>query len=286
MHKTVQDIVARKNGTKISVVTSYDYSFAVLCDTAGIDILLVGDSAGMVMMGYDSTTQVTMEQMCMFTQGVGRGRKNALLVTDMPFMSYQTNTADAIANAGRLVKAGADAVKLEGGGKSIVKTIKAITEIGIPVMGHIGLQPQTSILSHGYRTQGQTAEMATRLIEEAGELEDAGAFSIVIEKTSQEAAKAITEAVKIPTIGIGAGNECDGQVLVLQDMLGMYDKVTPKFVKKYRNLTQDVIAALQEYKNDIETGKFPAEQNSYQMDIREATKLNDEEFINKRKRHE
>ena len=272
MHKTVRDIVARKGGTKISVVTSYDYSFASLCDRAGIDILLVGDSAGMVMLGYDSTVQVTMEQMCMFTEGVGRARRNALLVSDMPFMSYQAGTHDAIMNAGRLVRAGADAVKLEGG-VGIAKTVRSITDVGIPVMGHIGLQPQTSVLSHGYRMQGDTAESATRLVDDAKALEEAGAFCIVVEKTSQEVAGIITAAVDIPTIGIGSGLGCDGQVLVLQDMLGMYDKIMPKFVKRYMNLAQDVTAALKKYKNDVESGAFPAENNCYRMDRDEAERL-------------
>lgn len=272
MHKTVRDIMSRKGGVKISAVTSYDYSFAALCDGAGIDIMLVGDSAGMVMMGYDSTVQVTMEQMCMFTEGVCRARKNALLVSDMPFMSYQTGTRDAVMNAGRLVRAGADAVKLEGGA-AIAGTVKGITDVGIPVMGHIGLQPQTSVLSHGYRTQGETAESAARLADDARALEEAGAFSIVVEKTSTEAAEAITAAVGIPTIGIGSGGGCDGQVLVLQDMLGMYDRIVPKFVKKYMDLTRDVTAALREYKRDVESGAFPAEGNCYRMGRDEAERL-------------
>lgn len=274
MHKTVRDIMARKKETKISVVTSYDYSFATLCDRAGIDVLLVGDSAGMVMLGYDSTVQVTMEQMCMFTEGVCRARRNALLVSDMPFMSYQTGTRDAIKNAGRLVRAGADAVKLEGG-IGIAKTVKSITDVGIPVMGHIGLQPQTSVLSHGYRMQGDTAGSAAMLVEDARALEEAGAFCIVVEKTSQEAAGIITDAVGIPTIGIGSGAGCDGQVLVLQDMLGMYDRIMPKFVKRYMNLAHDVTVALKEYKDDVESGAFPAGDNCYRMEPDEAEKLHE-----------
>ncbi len=275
MHKTVQDITGKKGGAKISVITSYDYAFASLCDRAGIDILLVGDSGGMVMLGYDSTVHVTMEQMCMFTEGVSRARKDSLLVSDMPFMSYQTGAQDAIRNAGRLVKAGADAVKLEGGA-TIVGIVRSITDVGIPVMGHIGLQPQTSVLSRGYRMQGETSEAAARMVEDAKAIEEAGAFCIVVEKTSREVADIITSTVGIPTIGIGAGNGCDGQVLVLQDMLGMYDRMRPKFVKRYMNLAQDVTAALKEYKADVESGAFPAEANCYRMDPAEVRRLPDQ----------
>src|SRR3989338_8086703 len=193
MHKTVADIISKKNsGKKISVITAYDYSMETLCDRAGIDILLVGDSAGMVMLGYENTIPVTMEQMCLFTEAVSRARKNALLVADLPFMSYQASIEDAIKNSGRLIKAGADAVKLEGG-ISMSETISAIVGVGIPVMGHIGLQPQTTMLSEGYKVQGKTKDTAIKLIEDAKELEEAGVFSIVLEMISHEVAQIISE---------------------------------------------------------------------------------------------
>ena len=192
--------------------------------------MLVGDSAGMVMLGYENTIPVTMDQMCMFTEAVSRARNNALLVADLPFMSYQASIEDAINNSGRLIKAGADAVKLEGG-SIMAETISAIVDVGIPVMGHIGLQPQTTMLSQGYKVQGRTKDSAMQLIQDAKELEEAGVFSIALEMVSHEVAQIISETVSIPTIGIGSGVNCDGQVLVVQDLLGMYDKIKPKFAK-------------------------------------------------------
>jgi len=276
MHKTVADIVSKKkSGKKISVITAYDYSMATLCDRTGIDILLVGDSAGMVMLGYENTIPVTMDQMCLFTEAVSRARQNSLIVADLPFMSYQANIADAISNSGRLIKAGADAVKLEGG-KPMAETIQAIVETGIPVMGHIGLQPQTTILSQGYKVQGKTAETALRLVEDAKALEEAGVFSITLEMVSNEVAKIISETVHVPTIGIGSGPSCDGQVLVIHDMLGMYDKLKPKFVKKYLSLSKDIQDALESYKEDVETGKFPTREHLFSMEKIELEKLRKE----------
>jgi len=276
MHKSVRDIIAKKSaGEKISVVTSYDYSIAILCDKAGIDILLVGDSGGMVMLGYENTIPVTMEQMEMFIQAVSRARQNALVVGDLPFMSYQSNISDAISNSGRLIKAGADTVKLEGG-KEMTDTIKAIVEIGIPVMGHIGLQPQTTMLSQGYRVQGNTVKTAMRLIEDAKALEEAGVFSIALEMVSHEVAKIISESISIPTIGIGSGKNCDGQVLVIHDMLGMYDKLKPKFVKRYLSLSDDITNAVKSYRKDVELGKFPTKENWFSMEKSELEKLRKE----------
>ncbi len=275
MHNTVRDIVEMKGKQKISVVTSYDYTLATLCDNAGIDVLLVGDSAGMVMLGYENTIPVTMEQMSLFTSAVSSARKNALIVADLPFMSYQTNVTDAITNSGKLIKAGADAVKLEGG-TEMADTISALVEIGIPVMGHIGLQPQTTMLTEGYKVQGRTKEAAMRLIQDAKALEEAGVFCIVFEMISHQVAKLITESVKVPTIGIGSGVDCDGQVLVIQDMLGMYEKINPKFVKKYLNLSQDIVNAVKNYKQDIETKQFPAKENMFSMDEAELEKLKKE----------
>lgn len=276
MHKSVKDIITKKTaGEKISVVTSYDYTIASLCDKAGVDILLVGDSGGMVMLGYENTIPVTMEQMEMFIQAVSRARQNALVVGDLPFMSYQSSISDAIANSGRLIKAGADTVKLEGG-REMTDTIKAIVEMGIPVMGHIGLQPQTTILSQGYRVQGKTVETAMRLIEDAKALEEAGVFSIALEMISYEVAKIISESISIPTIGIGSGKYCDGQVLVIHDILGMYDKLKPKFVKRYLSLSNDITNAVKSYRKDVELGKFPTKENWFSMEKSELEKLRKE----------
>ena len=273
MHKTVQDIIdMKKEKKKISVITSYDYTLASLCDKAGIDVMLVGDSAGMVMLGYENTIPVTMDQMCMFTEAVSRARKNSLLVADLPFMSYQASIEDAINNSGRLIKAGADAVKLEGG-SIMAETISAIVDVGIPVMGHIGLQPQTTMLSEGYKVQGKTKDSAMKLIEDAKELEDAGVFSIALEMVSHEVGQIISESVNIPTIGIGSGVNCDGQVLVVQDLLGMYDKIKPKFAKRYMNLSEDIVKSLEEYRTDVESGSFPAKENSFSMNEEELKKL-------------
>lgn len=276
MHKSVQDIInMKKNEKKISVITSYDYSLASLCDKAGIDILLVGDSAGMVMLGYENTIPVTMDQMCMFTEAVSRGRKNSLLVADLPFMSYQSSIDEAIKNSGKLIKAGADAVKLEGG-TPMAETINAIVDVGIPVMGHIGLQPQTTMLSQGYKVQGRTKNSALKLIEDAKELEEAGVFSIALEMISHEVAEIISETISVPTIGIGSGAGCNGQVLVVHDLLGLYEKLKPKFVRQYMNLSEDIVKALEDYKKDIESGTFPSHENFFSMDSEELKKLQDE----------
>ena len=276
MHKTIQDIInMKKEKKKISVITSYDYTLASLCDKSGIDVLLVGDSAGMVMLGYENTIPVTMDQMCMFTEAVSRARKNSLLVSDLPFMSYQASIEDAINNSGRLIKAGADAVKLEGG-SIMTETISAIVDVGIPVMGHIGLQPQTTMLSEGYKVQGKTKETAMRLIEDAKELEQAGVFSITIEMVSHEVAQIISETVNVPIIGIGSGVNCDGQVLVVQDLLGMYEKIKPKFAKRYMNLSEDIVRSLEDYKKDVQSGQFPTKENSFSMNDEELKKLREQ----------
>lgn len=273
MHRSVKDILdKKKNGQKISVITAYDYTLGSLCDKSGIDILLVGDSAGMVMLGYENTIPVTMDQMVLFTEAVSRARQNALVVADMPFMSYQASASDAIANSGKLIKAGADAVKLEGG-RVVAPTIRAIVETGIPVMGHIGFQPQTTTLAQGYRVQAKTKDAAVTLIEDAKALEEAGAFSIALEMVTSEVAKIISESVSIPTIGIGSGKNCDGQVLVVHDVLGMYDKLKPKFVKQYLSLSGDITKALTNYRLDVESGKFPAKENWFSMDKSELDRL-------------
>ena len=276
MHNSTQDIInMKKDKKKISVLTSYDYTLASLCDKAGIDILLVGDSAGMVMLGYENTVPVTMDQMCLFTEAVSRARKESLLVSDLPFMSYQASIEDAINNSGKLIKAGADAVKLEGG-TIMSETVGAIVDVGIPVMGHIGLQPQTTVLSQGYKVQGKTKDTAMQLIEDAKELEDAGVFSIALEMVSHEVAEIISETVSVPTIGIGSGAGCDGQVLVIQDLLGMYDKIKPKFAKKYMNLSEDIVNSLENFKQDVRSKTFPAEENWFSMNEGELEKLREE----------
>lgn len=276
MHKTPRDIIAKKQaGKKISVITAYDYSLATLCDRAGVDILLVGDSAGMVVLGYENTIPVTMTNMEIFTEAVSRARENALVVGDLPFMSYQAKISDAIKNSGKLIKAGADAVKLEGG-VEMADTIRAIVEKGIPVMGHIGLQPQTTMLSQGYRVQGKTKDSAIQLIESAKALEKAGVFSIALEMVTSEVAKIISESISVPTIGIGSGAGCDGQVLVIHDMIGLYDKIEPKFVKKYLSLSNEITKAVEEYRKDVESGKFPGKEHSFSMEKSELEKLREE----------
>ena len=276
MHKSVQDIInMKKEKKKISVITSYDYTLASLCDKAGIDVLLVGDSAGMVMLGYENTIPVTMDQMCMFTEAVSRARTNSLLVADLPFMSYQASIEDAINNSGRLIKAGADTVKLEGG-SIMAETISAIVDVGIPVMGHIGLQPQTTMLSEGYKVQGKTKDSALKLIEDAKELEEAGVYSIALEMVSHEVAEIISDTVSVPTIGIGSGVNCDGQVLVVQDLLGMYEKIKPKFAKRYMNLSEDIVNSLENFKKDVESSIFPAEENWFSMNNDELKKLREQ----------
>jgi len=276
LHKSVQDIInMKKEKKKISVITSYDYTLASLCDKAGIDVLLVGDSAGMVMLGYENTIPVTMDQMCMFTEAVSRARTNSLLVADLPFMSYQASIEDAINNSGRLIKAGADTVKLEGG-SIMAETISAIVDVGIPVMGHIGLQPQTTMLSEGYKVQGKTKDSALKLIEDAKELEEAGVYSIALEMVSHEVAEIISDTVSVPTIGIGSGVNCDGQVLVVQDLLGMYEKIKPKFAKRYMNLSEDIVNSITNFKKDVESSTFPAEENWFSMNNDELKKLREQ----------
>lgn len=275
MPKSVRDITSMKNSKKITVITAYDYTTAQLCDKAGVEILLVGDSGGMVMLGYENTIPVTMEQMCFFTEAVSRGRKDAMVVADMPFMSYQASKSQAIENAGRLIKAGADAVKLEGG-IEIKDTVRSIVDIGIPVMGHIGFQPQTTTLQEGYKVQAKTKDAALGLIQNARALEKAGAFSIALEMVTREVSKIITESIAIPTIGIGSGPDCDGQVLVVHDVLGLFEKLKPKFAKRYLELAGDIVKAVTSYKDDVISGKFPSQEHSFSIDKTELERLRKE----------
>lgn len=241
---TVDEIISTKKKRKITMLTAYDFTTATICDKAGIDVLLVGDSAGMVMLGYQTTTPVTMDEMLLFCKAVSRGSKRAMVVADMPFMSYQVDATEAVRNACRFVKeAGVDAVKIEGG-EEMVETVKAIIRAGVPVMGHIGLKPQTAMLWQGYKVQGKSKEAALQLIQDAKALEKAGVYCIVLEQVVVEVAKIITDMVSVPTVGIGAGNVCDGQVLVIHDMLGLYEQMKPKFVRRYAELSQEMIKAL------------------------------------------
>ena len=252
--------------TKISRLTAYDYSTAKLINDAGINSILVGDSLGNVMLGYEDTISVTMEDMIHHTRAVSRGAKEALVIADMPFMSYQTSVYDAVVNAGRLMKEGrANAVKLEGG-KEVCPQIKAIVEAGIPVCAHIGLTPQSINAFGGNKVQGKTEAAAQKLIEDALSVQEAGAFAVVIEAVPKKLATLITSKLDIVTIGIGAGNGCDGQVLVYQDMLGMYSDFTPKFVKKYANLGEVMTAAFKQYDEEVKNSAFPSAEHTYKID--------------------
>ncbi|PLX52688.1 MAG: 3-methyl-2-oxobutanoate hydroxymethyltransferase [Desulfobulbaceae bacterium] len=265
---TIQDIISmKKNGERISMLTAYDASFAGLIDAAGIDMVLVGDSLGMVLLGYNSTIPVTMEEMLHHCRAAGRGVKRAVLVGDMPFMSYQVSQNEAISNAGRFLKeAGCDAVKLEGG-TEICDTVKAIVKAGIPLMGHIGLTPQTASQLGGYRVQGRDADSARRLLQSARDLEAAGVFAIVLECIPAQLSEAITRMVSIPTIGIGAGKHCDGQVLVTHDMVGMFEKFNPSFVKQFAKLAPQIKDAVADYNKEVKNGSFPAEEHSFNMQL-------------------
>lgn len=256
----------KEKAEPITMLTAYDYSSAMMVDAAGIDIILVGDSLGMVMLGLDSTVPVTMDEMLHHCRAVKRGAQNAFLVGDMPFMSYQADRGEAIRNAGRFLKeAGMDSVKLEGG-REIAETVNAIVQAGMPVMGHIGLTPQSISKLGGYRIQGKTAKDAGRLLADALELEEAGCFSIVLEAVPAPVATAISRRLSIPTIGIGAGEGCDGQVLVYHDLLGLYDRLQPRFVRQYANLRGVILAALTEFREEVLQRKFPEEKHTYPMD--------------------
>ncbi len=255
---TIPDIQEmKKSGVRIPVLTAYDYPTARILDEAGIPVLLVGDSAGMVMMGYENTLPVTVEDMILFTGSVARGRKRALLVADMPFLSYQVSIEEAKRNAGRLIKEGrAESVKLEGGVRTR-DTIKAIVDMDIPVMAHIGLTPQSIHKFGGYRWQGRDEEARKRLLEDAAAVEEAGAFSVVLEGIPASLAQEITQTLSIPTIGIGAGPHCDGQVLVIHDILGFNPEFRPRFVKRYAGIHSIIRDAANRFKRDVEEGLFP-----------------------------
>lgn len=257
---------SKKNGEKLTMLTAYDYTTAKLLDESGIDSILVGDSLGMVVLGYDDTLSVTMEDMIHHSAAVARGAKNALIVTDMPFMSYQTSVYDAVVNAGRLVKEGkAQAVKLEGG-IEFCEHIKAIVKASIPVCAHIGLTPQSINAFGGFKVQGKGKQEAQRLLDEARAVEEAGAFAVVLECVPAKLAKKISESISIPTIGIGAGAGCDGQVLVYQDMLAMYSDFKPKFVKQYAQVGSVMNDAFRQYIDEVKSGAFPSEEHTFKID--------------------
>ena len=258
---------------KITMLTAYDCSTARYFDEAGVDSILVGDSLGMVILGYESTHHVTMEEMKIFTSAVCRGAKRALVVADMPFMSYHTTVEDAVKNAGALIKSGATAVKLEGAGDFILSLVKRLTETGIPVVGHLGFTPQYLNVLGGYKIQGKSCENTLLILEQAKKLEEAGAFAIVLEMVPEEAANYITQRLNIPTIGIGAGKYCDGQVLVCDDILGKFSEFKPKFARRYANFQEEIIKAAKDYISDVKTAAFPDDAESFHLNEEEIKKL-------------
>lgn len=263
---TVLDVQnAKEEGRKLVMVTAYDYPFGLMADEAGVDMVLVGDSLGMVVMGLSGTVEVELEHMIHHTRAVTRGCKNPLIVGDMPFMSYNTSIRDAIINAGRLMKeGGCDVIKLEGG-VDFAPTVKAIVKAGIPVQGHIGLTPQTASALGGFKMQGKDTAAAKQIIDDAKALEDAGAFSMVLEAVPAPLGKLVAEAVKIPVIGIGAGVDVDGQVLVTHDMIGLFDRFVPKFVKQYLQIRPIILDGIKEYKKEVQEATFPAPEHSFKM---------------------
>ena len=275
MKLTIEDILKKKKANKrITMITAYDYSLARICDSVDIDIILVGDSAATVMMGYETTRSISMEEMLIFCRAVRNGTTRALIVGDMPFGSYQPGLETALSNAIRFIKCGCDAVKLEGGCE-ILNIVRKLTEFGIPVMGHIGLKPQTASIVHGFRLEGTTAKDALKLIQDAKLLEESGAFSIVLEKVTAEVAQIISNRAEIPIIGIASGRFLDGQVLVLHDLLGLYINFHPKFIKRYLELFELVKKAIADYCLDVRNGTFPNEEHTYHMDASQKRELED-----------
>jgi 3-methyl-2-oxobutanoate hydroxymethyltransferase len=262
----------KKKKEKLAVVTAYDYFNALICDRAGVDGILIGDSAAMVMLGYHNTAPIGMQEMLVFCGAVTRAVKRALIIGDLPFGSYQCSVADAVHNAVLFIKAGCNAVKIEGG-TEVVPLIRSIIAAGIPVMGHIGFTPQTSSLWNNNRLHGKTEKSALKLLEDARELEEAGAFSVVLEMVTDEVATLISENLSIPTIGIGSGLNCDGQVLVLHDLLGLHQGAQFRFVKRYAHLYETIFDAMSLYRKDVKEKKFPQDTNSFHMDKNELRKV-------------
>jgi len=261
----IRDVRARKGrAEKLVVLTAYDALFARLVDESGVDIVLVGDSAGTVLLGYETTIPVTLDQMIDHAAAARRGVKRALLTVDMPFLTYQVSAEQAVINCGRVMQeSGADSVKMEGGSADVLRAIRAVTDVGIPVMGHLGYTPQSEHSLGRSRVQGREERDAAALVEQAKRVEDAGAFAIVLELIPAALARAVTGAVTVPTIGIGAGADCDGQVLVLHDMLGLNDRFTPKFLKRYATLAEDVRSAVRRFGDDVRAGRYPDDDHSF-----------------------
>lgn len=263
MKDITQFFKAKKNGEKLTLISTYDYWSAKLCEEAGIDAILVGDSLGMVVQGNDSTLPVTLEEMIYHTKAVRKGAPNTFIIVDMPFMTYHTTVEEAVKNAGKVIKeTGANAVKIEGASEIVLETTRRLTSIGVPVMGHLGLTPQFINIFGGYKVQGKTEESQQKIIQQAKELETVGAFSVVLEAVPSDLAKMITTNLKIPTIGIGAGKETDGQILVFHDLIGIFEK-TPKFVKRYLEGGKLIKQSLEKFKEEVKNGQFPTEEHSY-----------------------
>lgn len=272
--KTVSSFQRLKDcGEKIAMLTAYDYSTAQALDKAEIDGILVGDSLAMVMLGYENTYNITIDEMLIFIKAVARGAKNSFIIGDMPFMSYNLSIAQGLENAGKMIKAGANAVKLEGCNEHIINLVKRCVESGIPVLGHLGFTPQMMNTIGGHKIQGKTSEKIEAILESAKKLEEAGCFGIVLELMPAESAKYITENIKIPTIGIGAGVNCSGQIVVTDDILGKFTDFTPKFVKKYLNLHDTIINSIQTYKQEVKNKIFPSEKESFELEKEEKEKL-------------
>jgi len=269
----------KTEGNRIVMITSYDYPTAAIADAVGVDSILVGDSYGMVVLGYENTIPVTVDDLLPVCRAVKRGATHPLLIGDLPFMSFQVSSEEAIRTAGRFVKEGGmEAVKIEGG-KEVSKIVESITSVGIPVLGHIGVTPQTATLHGGYRIQGRSISSGDRLVDDAKSLEEAGVFGIVLEMVTEEIAKLVTDTVSVPTIGIGSGRFCDGQVLVLHDIVGLYPNFTPKFAKRYADVAAMIKQALQNFTTEVRKGVFPQEQNVFRMDEDQQAKLNSKRKI-------
>jgi 3-methyl-2-oxobutanoate hydroxymethyltransferase len=272
--KTVSTFQRLKDsGEKIAMLTAYDYSTAQVLDKAEIDAILVGDSLAMVVLGHENTYNITLDEMLIFVSAVARGAKNSFIIGDMPFMSYNLSVAQGLENAGKMIKAGANAVKLEGCNEHIISLVKRCTETGIPVLGHLGFTPQLMNTLGGHKIQGKTSDKIEAILDSAKKLQEAGCFGIVLELMPAESAKYITENLKIPTIGIGAGVNCSGQIVVIDDILGKFTDFTPKFVKKYANLHDEILKGVESYKKEVKDNIFPSEKESYKLQGEEKNKL-------------
>ncbi len=263
----------KDSGEKIAMLTAYDYSTAQVLDKAEIDAILVGDSLAMVALGYENTYNITIDEMLIFIKAVAKGAKNSFIIGDMPFMSYNLSVAQGLENAGKMIKAGANAVKLEGCNEHIITLVKRCTETGIPVLGHLGFTPQLMNTLGGHKIQGKTSDKIEAILESAKKLQDAGCFGVVLELMPAESAKYITENLNIPTIGIGAGANCSGQIVVTDDILGKFTDFTPKFVKKYTNLHDEVLRGALNYKQEVKDGLFPSDKESFELQEEEKNKL-------------